>query len=703
MKKELSWHMKKLINRFVILILCFLVIATVVSTAPQRTFAEEYKSKDFDESKYWYMKENHLNIDGLRKEIEKLKEHIEKNKEKLIKDPIKIAVIDTGYTESANAGHSMWDVVYRVNGQIVGANTIKEKAESDITDDVGHGTQVVNLIGLLLDRLGLKDYIKIMPIKAGSKDKENPNKGSFDSASIVRAIRWAAERGANIINMSFGTTDKEWAEKSEIRNEISKHIRKVLFFASAGNEGENTKFYPANMLNDIVSVMSYKEADGKIYMYQSNYGDHFSFAAPGKDILTIDATNQLGTINATSAATPLGAYVASLIMFKIKVLRLVDGKNEDTVPSPDTTKRILMSGMDEFETEINSKKYKIKKINPLKAMGNTTIENDLKPDGMQVEIYKTEGVSIERTKLGNKALVSKDKKENLRYGLVKGVMFRANVFPSQKVDVRKHVQWYVLKENGEWQKQITFGEFFYFEPSLETKKIKAVFKYKNKNGEEFLYEDIIEIEIKNVEADYENMNYVYRKNANKLSYVNERLYYKKHITTFVVKGLYGTDREEYTWWVNGEKQTVKHPGRLVMVPKKAGVYKIELKYNNKNNNYPAKTIASFNINVLNTVMPLWGIFLCIGGVIFIGVVGGLLIISIVRMYRTHKASVKIINDMYRSIRNIEESRCHTTEQCGEVTEDTKDISEKEENKEIESDTPEKSDQTEEKKDEDATI
>ena len=81
MKKELSWHMKKLINRFVILILCFLVIATLVSTAPQRIFAEEYKSKDFDESKYWYMKENHLNIDGLRKEIEKLKEHIEKNKE----------------------------------------------------------------------------------------------------------------------------------------------------------------------------------------------------------------------------------------------------------------------------------------------------------------------------------------------------------------------------------------------------------------------------------------------------------------------------------------------------------------------------------------------------------------------------------------------------------------------------------------------
>ena len=199
------------------------------------------------------------------------------------------------------------------------------------------------------------------------------------------------------------------------------------------------------------------------------------------------------------------------------------------------------------------------------------------------------------------------------------------------------------------------------------------------------------------------MNYVYRKNANKLSYVNEGLYYKKHITTFVVKGLYGTDREEYTWWVNGEKQTVKHPGRLVMVPKKAGVYKIELKYKNKNNNYPAKTIASFNINVLNTVMPLWGIFLCIGGVIFIGVVGGLLIVSIVRMYRTHKASVKIINDMYRSIRNIEESRCHTTEQCEEVTEDTKDISEKEENKEIESDTPEKSDQTEEKKDEDTTI
>ena len=88
--------MKKLINRFVILILCFVVIAIAVALNPQRAFAEEYKSNEFDESKYWYMNENHLNIDGLRRELEKLKEHVEKNKEKLIKSPIKIAVIDTG-------------------------------------------------------------------------------------------------------------------------------------------------------------------------------------------------------------------------------------------------------------------------------------------------------------------------------------------------------------------------------------------------------------------------------------------------------------------------------------------------------------------------------------------------------------------------------------------------------------------------------
>ena len=698
--------MKKLINRFVILILCFVVIVIAFALNPQRAFAEEYKSNEFDESKYWYMNENHLNIEGLRKELEKLKEHIEKNKEKLIKSPIKIAVIDTGYSESASAGHPMWDVVYRVNGKIIGANTTGEKVESDITDDVGHGTQVVKLIGLLLDRLGLKDYIKIMPIKAGSKSKDDPSKGSFESAAIVKAISWAAEHGANIVNMSFGTTDEKWEVKSEIRDEISKHIRKILFFASAGNEGENTKFYPANMLKEIVSVMSYKEIDGKNQMYQSNYGDHFSFAAPGKDILTVDSTNKLGTIDATSAATPLGAYVASLIMFKIKVLRLVEGVNEDATLSPDTAKRILMRGMDEFETEINSKKFKIKKLNSLRAIQDTELKNDLKPDGMQVEIYKTEGVSIETTKLGNRALVSKDKKENLRYGLIKGVMFKANVFPYQKADVRQYVQWYVLKENGEWQKQITFGELFYFEPSLEIKKIKAVFKYKNNSGEEFLYEDIIETEIKSVEADYENMNYVYRKNSNKLTYVNQGLYYKNHITTFVVKGLYGTDREEYTWWVNGVQQTVKHPGRLVMVPKKAGIHKVELKYKNKNNNYPAKTIASFNINVINTVMPLWGIFLCIGGCIFVSVVGGLLILSIVRMYRTHKASLKIINDMYQAISNVEKSRCNTTDRCEEVIEEVKDISEmseKEENKEIELDTKEMSDLSEEQKNEDTAI
>src|SRR5690606_11143218 len=104
---------------------------------------------------------------------------------------ITIAVIDSG----VDAGHP------DLSGKVLpGYNAIR--GNGDPSDDNGHGTAVAGLIAANTDNgagiAGICWGCRILPVKV-----LNAN-GSGSDAWVAQGIRWAADNGANVINLSLG-------------------------------------------------------------------------------------------------------------------------------------------------------------------------------------------------------------------------------------------------------------------------------------------------------------------------------------------------------------------------------------------------------------------------------------------------------------------------------------------------------------------
>jgi serine protease len=155
-----------------------------------------------------------------------------------------------------------------------------------------------------------------MPLKVLNAD------GFGNSADIADAIRWAADHGANVINMSLGG-----GGRSEVMAHAVQYARKkgVTIVAAAGNAGRAVVEFPGAY--EGVIAVSAVGPDGSLAPY-SSYGKELDIAAPGGDkskgeesgILqnTIDPSDPSQSVYAffqgTSMATPHVAGVAALVI-----------------------------------------------------------------------------------------------------------------------------------------------------------------------------------------------------------------------------------------------------------------------------------------------------------------------------------------------------------------------------------------------------
>jgi subtilisin family serine protease len=144
--------------------------------------------------------------------------------------------------------------------------------------DFGHGTMVAGVLHLVAPTA------KIMPLKAFGPD------GSGSLSNIIRAIYYASQNNATVVNMSFDLT----APSQELATAVNSAEKNgVLFVASAGNDGRIEMVYPAGLSN-VMGVASTNDQDQRSSF--SNYGDQIVWvAAPGEAIVT---------------TYPFGAYAA---------------------------------------------------------------------------------------------------------------------------------------------------------------------------------------------------------------------------------------------------------------------------------------------------------------------------------------------------------------------------------------------------------
>lgn len=179
-------------------------------------------------------------------------------------------------------------------------------------DDYSHGTHVAGIAAAMthndLGVAGVSWGAKIMPLKILNQS----GKGSI--ANLVKAIYYAVDEGAQIINLSLGSKWTKWPCKENMAV-VEKAFQQandagVLLVAAAGNDGREGVNCPA-AFEQAIAVGATRQSDNRSGF--SNYGERLDVVAPGQSIYSTNPNNSYGYKNGTSMATPQVAGLAALI------------------------------------------------------------------------------------------------------------------------------------------------------------------------------------------------------------------------------------------------------------------------------------------------------------------------------------------------------------------------------------------------------
>ena len=234
-----------------------------------------------------------------------------------------VAVIDTGSDiHHPKLTTSLW----RNPGEIPG-NKIDDD-HNGFVDDV-HGWDFVSSTGRLSDKHGHGTHIAGIIKTAGPAVKLMTLK-YYDSRltpgetieNTIKAIRYAIQMGAQIINYSAGGSSFSQAEFNILKEAGEKG---VLVVAAAGNEGTDSSvvpYFPANYpLANILSVTAHNPA--RMILPSSNYGIMtVDLSAPGENIYSSLPQGKFGLMTGTSQATAYVTAIAALA--KARFPNLVD-------------------------------------------------------------------------------------------------------------------------------------------------------------------------------------------------------------------------------------------------------------------------------------------------------------------------------------------------------------------------------------------
>ncbi len=231
---------------------------------------------------------------------------------------IVVAVIDTGIDPThPDLKHNLWKDEKGNYGWDFVTNTPNPK------DEHSHGTHVSGIIGAALNKVagisGVSHKVSIMSLRyysAKSSGKENLE-------NSIKALNWAIDHGAHIINYSGGGAEFSMEEYVALKRAREKGI---LLVAAAGNEKSNgddasNYYYPcAYKLDNIVCVAAIN-VNNKL-LNSSNWGKKtVDLAAPGEDILSTLPGGKYGYMSGTSQATAFVTGVAQLMLSKNRNLK----------------------------------------------------------------------------------------------------------------------------------------------------------------------------------------------------------------------------------------------------------------------------------------------------------------------------------------------------------------------------------------------
>ncbi len=222
-----------------------------------------------------------------------------------------IAVIDSGidFTHPDLANNEWTNPTPSASGDLHGWDYIADSAE--IKDEQGHGTAIAGIIAAegnnSVGVTGVMWRASLMSLRVLD------NTGTGDIANAVEAIDYAATHGAQVINLSWGTSGDSLALKDAIQRAMR---RNVVVVCSAGNTTQDidaTAYYPASFgLKGLISVAGTDNADQLASW--SNWGAaNVTVAVPGTNILTPQMGGGYWNVTGTSASAPIVSGIAGLL------------------------------------------------------------------------------------------------------------------------------------------------------------------------------------------------------------------------------------------------------------------------------------------------------------------------------------------------------------------------------------------------------
>ena len=176
---------------------------------------------------------------------------------------VTVAVIDTGIRKGTDLAKTCF---------VSGYDFVNN--DSDPTDDNGHGTHVAGTVAQSTNNslgvAGVAFNSCLMPLKVLDKT------GAGTYANVALGIRYAADNGAKVINLSLGGS----ADSTTLKDAISYASGKgVTVVAACGNDNVSNCLYPA-AYDDYVIAVGATQYDETKAPY-SNYGPSLDLVAPG--------------------------------------------------------------------------------------------------------------------------------------------------------------------------------------------------------------------------------------------------------------------------------------------------------------------------------------------------------------------------------------------------------------------------------------
>lgn len=241
---------------------------------------------------------------------------------------VTVALIDTGvdpnnsvlmsklvygydFTRNKNGGSEMADVSQATAAVVDGSMQVADvnQATAAVVDQAtaavvdgsqysafGHGTMTAGIVHLVAPQA------QIMPLKAFSAN------GTGYASDILRAIYYAVNHGAKVINMSFDFTSSSQELATAINYATA---RGVICVASAGNDGKMENVYPASLPN-VIDVAS-TSANNTPSSF-SNYGaPPVWLSAPGEAVMSTYPYNTYAAGWGTSFSAPMVAGTVALM------------------------------------------------------------------------------------------------------------------------------------------------------------------------------------------------------------------------------------------------------------------------------------------------------------------------------------------------------------------------------------------------------